>query len=404
MGAQNFILKKDISDSLTEAAINTFLASMEETRFKAGERLITRGAKGDTLFIIQEGTCAVIIEKDEQAYPIVLLKAGDFAGEMALITGEPRTAHVDAETDVVAAQISREKFDSVCEEHPALREILSNIVQENVLSSIFREQREVGKYRIQDVLGKHGMSIDYKGVHRFINMPVVIKVLRHDMAMDPEFINKFKEDAVKIVQLNHENIATVYDIAGLYRTIFIFREYFEGDLLSKLLEKTSQLPVNRVVDFLKQVCAGLSYSHEKGLFHQGLNPNNIFISSQDQVKLIDFGLTFPTGAIDASIGERLKYMSPEQLNGAVLDEKSDIYSLGIILFQMVTGQKPFLENDGDNSPERHASLEIQDPRAFCPELPDELYRIIVQSTQKNANKRYQRVSEIMSDLRPLVGN
>jgi CRP-like cAMP-binding protein len=403
MGAHNFIVKKEISDSLTAEAKNTFLASMEETRFKAGERFITRGEKGDTLFIIQEGTCAVIIEKDGRDYPIVLLKAGDFAGEMALITGEPRTAHVEAETDVVVAQISREKFDAVCDEHPALREVLSNIVQENIFSSIFREQREVGKYRIQDVLGQHGMSIDYKGVHRFINMPVVIKVLRHDMAMDPEFFNKFKEDALIIVQLNHENIATVYDIAGLYRTIFIFREYMEGDLLSDLLEKTPQLPVNRVVNFLRQVCAGLAHSHEKGLFHQGLNPNNIFISHQDQVKLIDFGLAFPVGAIDGSIGERVKYMPPEQMSGGGLNEKTDIYSLGITAFEMVTGVRPFSEHDGNAFVDLQASKEIPDPRAFCPELPDELSRIIVKSTQKDPNERFQNVSEILNELKPLVG-
>jgi len=403
MGNHDFILQKEISDGLTQEARKTFLASMEQKKFKAGERLITRGEKGDKLFIIQDGTCTVIIEKDGKAYPIVSLKSGDLAGEMALITGEPRTAHVDAETDVVVAEISREKFDAVCEEHPSLRDILSKIIQENIFSSIFKEQREVGKYNIQDILGKGGMSTVYKGVHRYINMPVVIKVLRHDMAMNPDFYNKFKEDAMKIVQLNHENIVTVFDIAGLYRTIFIFREYLEGEPLHKILDKTPQQPLNRAIEFLLQICSGLAHSHEQGLIHQAIKPTNIFILPKDQVKLIDFGLAFPRGAIDVSLGERVQYMSPEQIEGDLVDERTDIYSLGITAFEMITGQRPFPDHDVDKILDLHATQEIPDPRSLRPDLPDELCRFVIQATQKSPDKRYQNVSEIISDLKPLVG-
>lgn len=405
MRKQDFILKDEISECLTQEAKETLFASMEEKRFKVGERLITRGEKGDKLFIIQDGTCRVIIEKDGQAYPIVLLKPGDLAGEMALITGEPRTAHVDAETDVVVAEISREKFDTVCEEHPSLREILSKIVQENIFSSIFKEQREVGKYNIQDILRKGGMSIDYKGVHRYLNMPVVIKVLRNNIAMNPDFYDNFKEDAVKIVQLNHENIATVFDIAGLYRTIFIFREYLKGELLQAILDKSPQQPLtlNRVIDLLRQICSGLAHSHEKGLIHKGINPNNIFILPKDQVKLIDFGLAFPKESIDVSLGERVKYMPPEQINGEQLDERTDIYSLGMTAFEMITGQKPFANQNVDKFLDLHATQELPDPRSLSPDLPDELCRLIIQATQKSPAKRYQNISEMISALKSFTG-
>lgn len=403
MEKYDFILQKKISDGLTQEARKIFLTSMEEKRFKAGERLITRGEKGDKLFIIQDGTCTVIIEKDGQAYPIVSLKSGDLAGEMALITGEPRTAHVDAETDVIVAEISREKFDAVCEEHPSLREILSKIVQENIFSSIFREQREVGKYIIQDILGEGGMSTVYKGVHRYINMPVVIKVLRHDLAMNPDFFNRFKEDALKIVQLSHENIVTVFDIASLYRTIFTFREYLEGEPLDEILDKTPQQPLNRVIKILLQICSGLAYSHEKGLIHQGVKPTNIFVLPNDHVKLIDFGLAFPRGSIDVSLGERVQYMSPEQIKGGRLDERTDIYSFGITAFEMITGQRPFPDHEANKLLDLHVTQEIPDPRSVCPDLPDELCRVIIQATQKSPDKRYQNVSEIINQLKPLTG-
>jgi serine/threonine protein kinase len=403
MEKHDFILQKKISDGLTQEARKIFLTSMEEKRFKAGERLITRGEKGDKLFIIQDGTCSVIIEKDGQAYPIVSLQSGDLAGEMALITGEPRTAHVDAETDVIVAEISREKFDAVCEEHPSLMEILSKIVQENIFSSIFREQREVGKYIIQDILGEGDMSTVYKGVHRYINMPVVIKVLRHDLAMNPDFFNRFKEDALKIVQLSHENIVTVFDIASLYRTIFTFREYLEGEPLDEILDKTPQQPLNRVINILLQICSGLAYSHNKGLIHQGVKPTNIFVLPNDHVKLIDFGLAFPRGSIDVSLGVRVQYMSPEQIKGGRLDERTDIYSLGITAFEMVTGQRPFPDQEANKLLDPHVTEEIPDPRSICPDLPDELCQVIIQATQKSPDKRYQNVSEIINHLKPLAG-
>lgn len=403
MGSHDFILREEISKGLTPEALKIFLASMEEKRFKAGERLITRGEKGDKLFIIQDGTCSVIIEKDGKAYPIVSLKSGDFAGEMALITGEPRTAHVDAETDVVVAEISREKFDAVCDDHPSLREILSEIVQENIFSSIFKEQREVGKYSIQDILGKGAMSTVYKGVHRYLNMPVVIKVLRHDMAMNPDFYNKFKKDAMKILQLNHDNIVTVFDIASLYRTIFIFREYLEGEPLHKILDKMPRQPLNRVIEFLLQICSGLAYSHKHGLIHQGIKPSNIFILPNDQVKLIDFGLAFPRWAIDTSLGKMVQYMSPEQIAGERLDERTDIYSFGITAFEMITGERPVPDHDIDKSIEMHAIQEIPDPRSLRAELPDGLCRVVIKASKKNPDKRYQNVSEIISDLKAIAG-
>jgi CRP-like cAMP-binding protein len=162
MEKHDFILRKEISDSLTKEARKTFLTSMDLKRFKAGERLITRREKGDKLYIIQEGQCNVNIEEDGKAYQIALLKPGELAGEMAIITGEPRTANVDAETEVVVLEIGKEKFDVICDAHPSLRKIITKIVQENIYSSIFRQQKEVGKYNMQNIIGKGKLSNSYR--------------------------------------------------------------------------------------------------------------------------------------------------------------------------------------------------------------------------------------------------
>ena len=207
---------------------------------------------------------------------------------------------------------------------------------------------------------------------------------------------------MKIVQSSHENIVTVFDIASLYRTIFIFREYLEGEPLHKILDKTPQQPLKRVIKILLQICSGLAYSHEKGLIHQGIKPTNIFVLPKDQVKLIDFGLAFPRGSIDVSLGGRVQYMSPEQIEGGRLDERTDIYSLGITAFEMVTGQRPFPNHEADKLLDLSVAQEIPDPRSLRPDLPDELCRVIIQATQKSPDKRYQNASEIISHLKPLL--
>jgi len=403
MEKRNFILQKKISDNLTKVARKTLLTSMDIKTFKAGERLIARGDNGNKLYIIQEGVCNLRVEEDGKAYQIVSLKPGELAGEMASITGEPQSVHVDAETDVVVLEIDREKFDVICDEHPSLREIITKIIQENIYSSIFREQRQVGKYKMQYLLGKGSLSTVYKGVHRYLKMPVAIKVLQHDMAMNPDFLKKFKENSLKIVQLNHDNIVKVFDIAKLYRTIFIFMEYMEGDSLNNILDRTPQQPLIRVIEILLQICSGLAYSHERGIIHQYLKPTNIFILSDDQVKLNGFGLPFPRGSIDASLCRTVKYMSPEQIAGERLDRRTDIYSFGVIAFEMITGRKTFPDEDIDKLLEMQAAQRIPDPHSLRQNLPDEICRFVIRATQKNPAKRYRNFSEIISDLKPLTG-
>jgi len=407
MEKQHFILQKEISDRLTEEARKAFLTSTDLKRFEAGTRIITRGDKGDKLYILQEGICNVSVEKEAETYQetqqIVSLKSGDLFGEMALVTGEPRIANVDAETDVAVLEIGAEKFDDLCDKHLSFREILTNIVQNKIYSSIFREEGEFGKYNIKDILGKGNLSTVYKGVHRTLNKFVAIKVLKHNLAMNSNFSDKFKDEVRKIVRLNHDNIVKVYDITYLYRTIFIFMEYIEGDSLRNILDRMPQQPLNRGIDILMQLCAGLAYSHEQGLIHQSLKPSNIFILPNDQIKLVDFGLVYPMGAIDASHGAAVQYMSPEQIAGKPPDERTDIYALGITAYEMITGQRPFPEDNSDNLMEVHADQGVPDPGSLRSDLPDELCQFVIQATQKDPDKRYQNVSEIINLLVPLVG-
>jgi serine/threonine protein kinase len=241
--------------------------------------------------------------------------------------------------------LTREQFDSVCTEYPDLLDFLTELVTHRFSTEKFTASRTIGKYLINEVIGRGGWSIVYKGLHTGLNMPVAVKMLKHDMAMNVEFAEKFHNEARIVALLNHENIVRVYDIEELFRTIFIIMEYLEGVPLDFVLEKMPRLPVTKILDVLLQVCNGLSYAHDQGIVHQDIKPANLFIQSDGMARIVDFGLSCPRGTIDCSLPGTVYYMSPEQVLGESVDERTDIYSLGILAYEMVSGQRPYPEDN-----------------------------------------------------------
>jgi serine/threonine protein kinase len=194
----------------------------------------------------------------------------------------------------------------------------------------------------------------------------------------------------------------VYDIEELYRTIFIIMEYLQGLPLDYILGKMEKLPASRVVDILLQVCAGLDYAHKQGIVHQDIKPPNLFVQPNDQVKIVDFGLACSPGDADSSLRGTIFYAPPELIEGDSVNEQTDIYCLGITAFEMITGQRPFPEDDINEMINMRLSEDIPDPRTFVPDLPEELCGFVIRSTQRDPNARYKSVSEAIHDLRPLV--
>jgi serine/threonine protein kinase len=233
-------------------------------------------------------------------------------------------------------------------------------------------------------------------------MPVAIKMLKHTMAMHPEFSEKFKNEARTIANLNHENIVKVYDIEELYKTIFIVMEYLEGVPLDHLLKSMPRLPLSRVLDILMQVCAGLAYAHEKGIVHQDVKPANIFIQPGERARIVDFGLSLPPGTAGFSVSESAHYMAPEQITGEPVDARTDIYALGIMAYEMVTGQRPYPEEDISKVLDMHVHEDVPDPRVLVPNLPDEVHRFIRRATERDPAARYQGAGEALRDLQPLA--
>jgi len=397
-----FLITSPLFDVIPLEAKCHLLDRMIPIHVKTGKRFISQGDEGRTFYIIQEGSCVVNVEKNGARHVISRLHSGDIVGEIALLTGEPRTANVDAETDMVLWSLARDQFDSLCTDYPDLLDFLTELVTRRFTTEKVTANRTIGKYLISEIIGRGGWSIVYKGLHKSLNMPVAIKMLKHDMAMNKDFAEKFQNEAKTIALLNHDNIVRVFDIEELYRTIFIIMEYLEGLTLDYILYRMPKLSVPKALDILLQVCTGLSYAHDQGIIHQDIKPANIFIQLDGRTKIVDFGLSCPPGTIDCSLPGTIYYMSPEQIEGETVDERTDIYSFGIMAYEMLTGQRPYLEEDPVKLMELHLKADVPDPRALVADLPHELYYFIKRATQKDASARFKSVWEIIRDLQPLA--
>ncbi|MBI4963328.1 MAG: protein kinase [Desulfomonile tiedjei] len=397
-----FLIRTPFFDAIPKQAKFHLLAAMQRETARAGERFITQGHEGDCFYVIQDGTCAVTLEKDGAFYPLAISRAGDTVGEMAVLTGEIRSAHVDAQTDMTLWRIGREKFEKICAEYPEVRHFLTGIVTGRFARSRVTADRTVGKYVINEVVGQGGWSMVYKGRHTSLEMPVAIKMLKHNLAMEPAFLDQFRYEARTIASLNHQNIVKVYDIEELFRTVFIIMEYLEGISVEKMLKGMERVPISQAVNLLLQVCAGLAYAHERGIVHRDIKPANICVQPDGTAKILDFGLACAPGTSYDRIEGTPLYVSPEQIKGRPVDERSDIYSLGIAFYKIITGQNAFYDKDVSKLLSLHLFEDIRDPRSAVPDLPEELHRFLTVATRKEPEARYQNVNQIIHDLQPLA--
>jgi len=387
---------------ITEGDKSPILDGMTLKRIKAGERFITQGEIGDTAYIIQNGSCLVIVEKDGELYPVNHYGEGDIVGGVGILTGEPRLAHVEAETDMDVWVLKKALFEDISKKDPELLNFMTELVADRFDTKRPMAYREIGKYIATDIIGRGAYSIVYKGVHKSLNMPAAIKMMRHHMAMDPDFLNNFHNEAKIIANLNHENIVKVYDIEERFRTVFIIMEYIHGESLKDMLIHLNTIPPLLTAQFLAQICFGLSYAHRHGIIHRDINLTNILVQRDDHVKILDFGLACPIGTEDINASGTVLYMPPEQIEGNAVDERTDIYSLGISAYEMVTGQRPFPEDDIGALMDMHINQDIPDPSKIISDLPEPLRKFILKACRRDPMERYQNANQALQELQPLV--
>jgi CRP-like cAMP-binding protein/tRNA A-37 threonylcarbamoyl transferase component Bud32 len=379
-----------------------FFDKMIYRHVRSGERFVVQGAVEDMAYIIQRGSCLVVVEKDGELHPVNHYGEGDIIGGLGILTGEPRRAHVEAETDMDLWVMTKDQFDEMTEKDPALLDFITELVADRLDSRRPTAYRTIGKYMATDIIGRGAFSIVYKGVNKSLNMPVVIKMMRHDMALYPDFLDSFRNEAKTIAGLAHDHIVKVYDFEERYRTLFIIMEYLRGDSLRNMISHLRAIPPGLAADFLIQICSALAYAHQHGIVHRDVNPSNIIIQPGDKIKILDFGLACPAGTEDFSSAGTANYMAPEQIEGGPVDHRADIYALGITAYEMVTGRRPFPEDNAKELLDMHMTRDITDPGQIISNIPDSLREFILKAARCDPDQRYQDMEQAIAVLRPLA--
>ncbi|MFV0529234.1 MAG: Stk1 family PASTA domain-containing Ser/Thr kinase [Lachnospiraceae bacterium] len=257
------------------------------------------------------------------------------------------------------------------------------------------------RYEIIGKVGSGGMADVFKAKDLKLNRFVAIKILKPEFREDTTFVRKFKTEAQSAAGLTHPNIVNVYDVGEDNGTHYIVMELVEGITLKEYISKKHKLSVKEATSIAIQVSLGLQEAHSHGIIHRDIKPQNIIISTEGKVKVADFGIARAASAntISSNVMGSVHYSSPEQVRGGYSDEKSDIYSLGITLYEMVTGVVPF---DGDTTVAiaiKHLQDEMELPSTYTPDLPHSLEQIIIKCTTKSVDRRYQTTSELIEDLK-----
>jgi serine/threonine-protein kinase len=269
-----------------------------------------------------------------------------------------------------------------------------------------------GRYELGEVLGYGGMAEVHRGKDVRLGRDIAVKVLRADLARDPSFQNRFRREAQAAAGLNHPAIVAVYDtgedpsVDGV--TPYIVMEYVEGRTLREVLKSEGHLPVRRAMEITAEVCSALDFSHRSGIIHRDIKPGNVMITNAGAVKVMDFGIAravadgAATVTATSSVIGTAQYLSPEQARGESVDARSDVYSTGCLLYELITGHPPFTGDSPVAVAYQHVRENPQIPSSVNPAIPKALDSIVMKALAKNPLNRYQTAGEMRTDLQRAI--
>ena len=259
-----------------------------------------------------------------------------------------------------------------------------------------------GRYEITELIGIGGMADVYKAVDVMENRVVAIKILKTEFSENEEFLKRFRNESKAIAVLSHPNIVKIYDVGFSDEIQFIVMEYIDGITLKEFIEQQGALRWKDALHFITQILRALQHAHDRGIIHRDIKPQNIMLFADGTIKVMDFGIARFSRVDGKTMSEKtigsVHYISPEQARGDYTDERSDIYSVGVMLYEMLTGRKMF---DGEN-PVSVALMHMQDaptfPRTYVPSIPEALEEIVMHAVEKEPDKRYQSAAEMIKDI------
>jgi len=259
-----------------------------------------------------------------------------------------------------------------------------------------------GRYEIITRIGGGGMALVYKAQDILLNRNVAVKVLRQQFTHDEEFIRRFRREAQSAAALSHPNVVSIYDVGQEGDTHYIVMEYVEGHNLNEIIQQRAPLQTEEAVHIAVQICDALEHAHHNQIIHRDIKPHNILIGNNGRVKVTDFGIaravTSSTITQTGSVVGSVHYFSPEHAKGVNTGEKSDLYSLGIVLYQMLTGRLPFLGESPISVALKHLQEHFEEPRLVNPYIPQSVENVILRAMRKNPDERYDSAEDMLHDL------
>lgn len=257
------------------------------------------------------------------------------------------------------------------------------------------------RYEIIELIGSGGMANVYKALCHRLNRYDAVKIMRDETAANTELRRRFCAESQAVAMLSHPNIVSVYDVSHSDDVEYIVMELIEGITLKQYLQKKSVLEPAEVLDFTIQIAKALEHAHSKGIIHRDIKPQNIMLLKDGMIKVADFGIASLESDIEENNGEAVgsvHYIAPEQARGQAPDARSDIYSLGIVMYEMLTGKLPYIGASDVEVAVKHMSTDPVSPRELVPDIPEELERICLKAMNSDMDKRYQTASELLADL------
>ncbi|MDH4272566.1 MAG: protein kinase, partial [Candidatus Aminicenantes bacterium] len=258
------------------------------------------------------------------------------------------------------------------------------------------------RYQIIEELGKGGMGRVYRALDKKLNEEIAVKFIRPELAQDPQTVKRFRTELKAARQVIHKNVARMFDLNEEGGIPYITMEYVRGENLKSLIRKVGRLDAKQAVPIAKQVAEGLAEAHRTGVIHRDLKPHNIMIDEEGAARITDFGLASLKKPDDATLTSpgmgTPAYVSPEQVEGAATDGRSDLYSLGIVLYEMFTGRTPFQGDTPYSVALKRLTKAPPDPRGIQPDIPEALVQIIMKCLEREREKRYQSAEEMILDL------
>ncbi len=265
------------------------------------------------------------------------------------------------------------------------------------------------RYEILEEIGRGGMGIVYKARCHLLNRLVAIKVLRPEFSHDEEFIKRFKYESQSAASLSHPNIVSIYDVGNDGDIYYIVMEYVNGKTLKQIIrESGGPMPMDKALSITCQVLRALDNAHRHNIIHRDIKPHNILITEDGIAKVTDFGIAKVTTDYTLTYNKNIigtaQYFSPEQAKGSIVDEKSDIYSLGIVMYEMLTGKVPFEGDSPISVALKHIEENLKPPSQLNPNIPKGIDEIVMKATEKDTSRRYSSADEMLSDINKFVSD